>query len=263
SLKFVLGDKVSAPTHTLSVASIKYHPSYNANSITNDIGLVTLASDAPVVPMKIVPSMDSSWVGRELVHVGFGVSNGSSQTGAGTKRFVRIPIASVSSKQFSYASPGKNTCNGDSGGPAFAEVNGELLLAGLTSYGDANCTQNGVDTRPDAFKDFIALPTTDPCGGETFAGRCDGSNVVWCENSQVKTQSCASQNKTCGFSTQNNYFACVEQAAADPCGGVSFAGQCDGTKTVTWCENKQIKNMSCSGSKTCKFNTSQQYFDCL
>lgn len=260
SMKFVLGGSVSAPTHTLSVASITPHPQYNESTLTNDIGIVTLASDAPVPPMKLLPSMDQSFVGKELLYVGYGVSNGVNQTGAGTKRYVRMPTSQVMTKQFRYQTAGKNTCNGDSGGPAFAEINGELLLAGVTSYGDANCTQYGVDTRADAFKDFMGLPAQDPCGGETFAGRCDGQTVVWCENQQVKSTSCSSQNKVCGFSAQNQYYACIDQAAADPCGGETFAGRCDGNKLI-WCENQQVKNVSCSNQ--CGFNTAQGYYDCI
>jgi V8-like Glu-specific endopeptidase len=261
-LKFVLGASVSAPTHTLGVASIKAHPSYNASTLANDIGVVTLSADAPVTPLKLLGSMDASWAGKELVFVGFGANNGVNQTGYGKKRFVRMPVASVSAKQFSYSTPGKNTCNGDSGGPAFAEVNGETLLAGVTSYGDANCTQYGVDTRVDAFKDFIGVGggSADPCQGESFTGRCSGETVIWCENQQVKQQDCASQSKVCGFSAQNQYYACIEPAAEDPCQGETFAGRCDG-KTVVWCENQTVKTMTCSNQ--CGFNTAQGYYDCL
>ncbi len=260
SLKFVLGDKVSAPKHTLSVASVKAHPSYDDTSLANDIAIVTLSSDAPVVPAPVLSAMDASWAGKELVFVGYGASNGNAQTGYGTKRYVRMPVSTVSAKTFSYAVSGKNTCNGDSGGPAFAEVGGVAYVAGVTSYGDANCTQYGVDTRVDAFKDFLGLNAPDPCAGETFAGRCDGSTVVWCENQTVKSTNCSSQSKVCGFSTQNQYFACIEPAAADPCGGETFAGRCEGN-TVIYCENQQVKTVSCSNQ--CGFNASQGYYDCM
>jgi secreted trypsin-like serine protease len=215
SMKFVLGSRVSAPTAVINVASIQAHPNYNESQLTNDIGVVTLASDAPVTPVKVLGKMDSSWVGRELEFVGFGVNNGFNQTGAGTKRLVKMPISEVAAKQFTYETPSKNTCNGDSGGPAFANVNGELYVAGVTSYGDQNCTQYGVDTRTDTYLSFIGVagsipstnPTqpTDPCQGETFAGRCDGRTVVYCENQTVKRLSC--QN-ACGFSQAKGYYDC-------------------------------------------------------
>ncbi|NUP06973.1 MAG: serine protease [Polyangiaceae bacterium] len=210
NMKFVLGSKVSQPSAKIGVVSIQAHPSYDEDSISNDIGIVVLASDAPVTPMKMVTSMDNSWVGRQLTFVGYGVSNGIQQTGAGTKRVVKMPIEGVYPTQFEYGLPGKNTCNGDSGGPAFAEVNGELLLAGVTSYGDANCTQYGVDTRVDAFASFIGVsntpPTSDPCNGETWEGRCDGKKLIYCDqNETVKQLTCTN---SCYFNAQQAYYDC-------------------------------------------------------
>ena len=260
SLRFVIGSRVSQPEHVLSVASVTPHPAYNDFQLTNDIGVVTLAQDAPVAPMGILPSMDASWVGRELIFVGYGFSNGINQTGIGTKRFVQMDIASVSSTTFSYQDQGKNTCNGDSGGPAFAQVGGELLVAGVTSYGDQFCTQFGVDTRVDVYADFLGLNAApaDPCEGETFVGRCDGDSVIWCENETVNEQDCSSQGKTCGFSEQNQYFACVEPEA-DPCQGETFEGRCDGN-TVVWCENDEVKSLDCN---QCGFDSSKGFFNCL
>ena len=50
---------------------------------------------------------------------------------------------------------GKGKCNGDSGGPSFATIDGTLLEVGITSFGDQNCQQFGADTRVDAEKEFI------------------------------------------------------------------------------------------------------------
>lgn len=263
SMKFVLGPKLTTATATLGVASIKAHPNYNATQITNDVGILTLSADAPIAPMKLLGSMDASWAGTNLTFVGYGANNGNTQTGYGTKRFVDMAIQSVSATQFQYAVPGKNTCNGDSGGPAFANVNGEMLVAGVTSYGDENCTQFGVDTRVDAFASFIGASggsggTADPCGGETFTGRCDGNQAIWCENQAVQHQSCTG-GKVCGFSTDNNYYGCITPAQQDPCHGETFAGRCDGSKLI-YCDNQQVKNVNCSGS--CGFNSAQGYFDC-
>ena len=262
SLRFVLGATVSQPEHTLRVASLRQHPSYNGGSLNNDIGYVDLVQDAPVAAMPILESMDSSWRGRDLAFVGFGANNGFSQTGFGRKRVVTMPIA-VGATQFSYNTQGKNTCNGDSGGPAFANVGGTHHIAGVTSYGDANCVDFGVDTRVDVYTDFLGVdagvPPADPCRGETFEGRCDDNTVVWCENNQVQTSNCSSQNKSCGFSEANNYFACVDAAPIDPCNGETFAGRCDGS-TVVWCEAEQVKTLNCI---QCGFDSANGYYNCI
>jgi hypothetical protein len=260
SLEFVIGANVGSPDHVIGVASVTYHPSYSASSLANDIGYVTLAKDALVEPMKLLPTMDGSWVGKELIFVGYGASNGISQAGFGTKRFVVMPIQQVWTKQFRYAMSGKNTCNGDSGGPAFAQVGGELLLAGVTSYGDPSCTQYGVDTRVDVYASFLDIakpPPSDPCQGETFEGRCDGDTVVWCENGKVRTQSCGS-GKVCGYSTTHQYYACID-APADPCEGETFEGRCEGN-SVIWCENQEVKTLECN---TCGFDAKNGYYNCL
>jgi len=215
SLKFVVGSDISAPEVVLPVAAVTPHPAYDAQAITNDIGYATLGADAPVPPMPVLGAMDASWAGRYLTFVGYGITSGKGQ-GAGVKRSVVMPIDQVGQSQFSYQAPGKNTCNGDSGGPAFAKVGDEWFVAGVTSYGDVGCTSYGVDTRVDAFASFLPgsapapepppePPPADPCHGETWEGRCAGNTVIWCEGEQVHETTCAK----CGFDAQAGYYDCV------------------------------------------------------
>ncbi|MBX3263566.1 MAG: trypsin-like serine protease [Labilithrix sp.] len=156
-IRFVLGSNASAPQARLGVARAIAHPRYDARSITNDIGVLVLSSDAPVAPIPLNDSMSSSWVGRALTFVGFGATNGVTGRGGGVKRAVDIAVSQVGSTQFSYADRARNTCFGDSGGPAFArDASGALTLVGVTSYGDQTCSRYGVDTRVDVYKSFIA-----------------------------------------------------------------------------------------------------------
>jgi len=280
-MQFVIGPSLSQAQYVLDVASIEAHPLYNGSSITNDIGLVILAEDAPVAPMGVVRNMDSSWVGKSLFFVGYGVDDGYQQTGAGTKRAVWMPISSLTSTTFRYDQSNKNTCNGDSGGPAFYEdSSGEYLVAGVTSYGDYYCTSYGVDTRVDAYLDFLNVsadqddpvdddpvqddPVEDPCQGETYVGRCDGNTVVWCENEQVHTQNCSDSGKECGYSEQYGYYACIEASAEpeDPCQGETYAGRCEDNQVI-WCENEEIHNQDCTAEgKVCLFDEDKQYYAC-
>jgi hypothetical protein len=55
----------------------------------------------------------------------------------------------IDASQFFYATPGTNTCRGDSGGPAFFVKNGVEHLAGVTSFGDPLCLRDGVQARTD------------------------------------------------------------------------------------------------------------------
>jgi hypothetical protein len=50
---------------------------------------------------------------------------------------------------------GKGKCEGDSGGPSFAMIDGRMMQVGITSFGDQNCAQFGADTRTDAERAFL------------------------------------------------------------------------------------------------------------
>ncbi len=213
-MQFGIGPSLSNLEAVIDVASLRRHPNYDAQSISNDIATVELASDAPVEPMPVAQALSDADVGADFLFVGYGLSNGLQGTGAGTKRAVWIEIGELGDTQFSYSDAGKNTCNGDSGGPAFVERNGELQVAGVTSYGDYSCTQYGVDTRVDAFLDFVggaadAPAATSSCEGETFTGRCDGDVVVWCEAGEVKSGDCSPSGHSCGFSQTKGFYTCL------------------------------------------------------
>ncbi len=270
-LRFVLGASIASPEASLAVASVKPHPSFSSSSLANDIGLVTLAADAPVAPLGVLGAMDSSFVGKKLLFVGYGASNGVNQTGAGQKRAVTMSIAKVSATTFSYQDPGRNTCNGDSGGPAFVQdAAGAYLVAGVTSYGDATCTSYGVDTRVDPYLSFLGVsaggssstPAPSGCGSETWEGRCSGSTVIWCEENQVQKLDCAGKGMTCAYDSSKAYYGCAQPpVASDPCQGETYEGRCDGN-TLIWCESQQVKQASC-GTRTCSFDGAHGYYNCL
>ena len=266
-MKFVTGANIDSPNTTTQVASIKVHPSYDDYNIRNDIGIVTLvAQPNGVEPMPIVTDMDSSWVGTDLFFVGYGASNGYQQTGYGTKRAVWMGISEVNSTTFRYNDYGKNTCNGDSGGPAFyRDDEGNYYVAGVTSYGDQYCVEYGVDTRIDAFLDFIDLQVeetpveTDGCQGETWEGRCDGEVLYWCQDNSVKVFDCESADLVCGADPSG--FNCIEPEEVDPCGGETYEGRCEGN-VVVWCDNEEVHTQTCGSNEACTYDTSASYYAC-
>ena len=60
------------------------------------------------------------------------------------------------------------TCNGDSGGPAFMRIDGVETIVGVTSYGNADCSDGGFDARVDSDLAFIDTYLPRACA------RCDG-----------------------------------------------------------------------------------------
>ena len=90
-----------------------------------------------------------------LTFVGFGFNVvAGEKEGAGIKREAAWGISSFDDYAVAFSVPGKNTCEGDSGGPGFIETPDKLLLAAITSGGDDKCTF-GFDTRVDSYLAWI------------------------------------------------------------------------------------------------------------
>lgn len=161
-MTFLTGSNINAPQTRTRVRASVPHRRYNPVTLDNDIGYVDLvAQPRGVAPLGVVRAMNSSWIGTELLHVGFGQSNGVTETGAGTKRAVAMPILTMNSTTFRYGDSRRNTCSGDSGGPALYRTStGAYLVAGVTSGGDEDCVSFGVDMRVDAYLDFLGLPVS-------------------------------------------------------------------------------------------------------
>lgn len=113
------------------------HASYNANTLANDIGLMELKTAiTSVSPYELNrDSVTSSWYGKELTYVGYGITtdNGS---GSGYKRYAEMPVADYDGS-FIYSldeADEQNLCSGDSGGAALEPVGSGFELAGVNSF---------------------------------------------------------------------------------------------------------------------------------
>jgi len=278
-MRFVIGANAYQPEASIPAARLIPHPSYNHSQIRNDIGIIMLSKDAPVPHLGVLKHMSSSFIGKKLFFVGYGRTGGYSNA-SGRKRAVWIQVTRVNSTTFTYSEPGRNTCQGDSGGPALhQDAQGRYYVAGVTSYGDANCRRYGVDTRVDRYLDFVGKvsqpaapraapqpqPKANPCKGETYKGRCSGSTVVWCEKNQVKSLNCASKGQRCGYDDNKKFFNCLNKPYAPPaqaCKGETYKGRCSGS-TVVWCEKNQVKSLNCaSKGQRCGWLSSKSYFGC-
>jgi Trypsin len=146
------------------------HPNFSDFTLSHDLAVVRLAADAPVQPAALLrETMNSSFVGPTFSFVGYGDTSAQGG-GFGTRRVITLPIMhvgpnaniplpgnappsatdSIDSSQLYYRVTGKNTCTGDSGGPAFVVRNGLERHAGVTSFGDEDCAYDGVVARTDS-----------------------------------------------------------------------------------------------------------------
>ncbi len=140
------------------------HPSFNVNALgSHDIGLIHLATpvtDRVAVPINLVPG--KAPVGIGVTMVGFGVTSRQATSSAGVERVVEQTSISCAQGGLSDTNllcfsqtNGKGKCEGDSGGPSFAMIDGHQVQIGVTSFGDQNCQQFGADTRVDAETAFL------------------------------------------------------------------------------------------------------------
>ncbi len=132
----------------------------------NDIGLIQLATPVTdVTPSPINLSAAMAPVGTIVTIVGYGLTSqpgGSGGTGVQFDLRNRISIP-CSSKDIGSdlnllcfsQTDNKGTCSGDSGGPAFAIINGKQTVVGVTSFGDTQCASYGADTRIDIEQPFL------------------------------------------------------------------------------------------------------------
>lgn len=257
---FGIGAAQDQLDHELSVAGAAAHPGFDMQQLVNDVAVVTLGEDAPINPMPMNPSMDPSWVGRTVTLVGYGVDDGPSQSNAGTKRKVDVTIDQVDATTLHYTTQnGQTACNGDSGGPAFADEGGQLVVAGITSYGDQNCQEYGVYTRVDAFLDFINEQIQNG-GGQAGGGQ--GGSGQGGSGQGASDPGAGGWDPGAGGGGQGGDWdpgAGGGGQGGDNCFGVTWEGECDG-ETVVWCENGELMWQDCL---VCGWNPQAGYYDCL
>lgn len=149
-------------THTQVV-----HPSYRPPKATGDIAVLILESDASVRPRPIATA-DQLGTATFVRLAGYGNTDSSGRRGYGRRRMVDVPIAgdnpkygSDSQSEFVAGAPflDRDSCNGDSGGPAYVQSGGQWFLAGATSRATASslrpCGDGGIYTRVDVYEDWV------------------------------------------------------------------------------------------------------------
>ena len=162
----------------LAVKATHFNPDFDAKDLMNgaDVGLLVMKDTLPVTPLAMsFTALEQSMVGQPARMVGYGKSSGNDGNGdsAGIKRQATTTMGALSEKLVRFGTGGTNTCEGDSGGPAFMTMGGKEVIVGIVSFGDQACAQLGVDTRVDVYAKSWVLPliqAADPGFGSTLMG---------------------------------------------------------------------------------------------
>lgn len=251
------------------------HPDFDVNELLADISAIILAE--PVEDVPPVPLVERApQVGEVARFVGFGLTRAGNPPGGdyGRKYEVRASIAEVRPLDFKY---GVATCNGDSGGPAFLEIDGGEYLAGVTSWGDPDCAEYGWDTRVDAYLEWLkpvfdradepicasdgrcatGCPKVDPdCPCSSEDGFCDAScadlatdddcPVECSDDGTCRKDGCPRRDSDCPITRVGDPcehdFDCAEDALCDgvcrPRCGPGF-GTCTDGQTCEWVDSSR------------------------
>jgi hypothetical protein len=107
---------------------------------SGDIAMIKFSGGLPAGyrPAQILNDKAALQNGTVVTLAGYGISDGAAHTGGGNLRYtdVKIQNASYSESEVLVAqTEGKGACHGDSGGPAYVRVNGQLMLWGVTNRG--------------------------------------------------------------------------------------------------------------------------------
>jgi secreted trypsin-like serine protease len=175
------GPNAATPTRKIKVVNQLVHPQYSGEGKDFDFALFELnepVADIAVIPLGTTP-LTAADVGRDIRHVGYGISDESAKTGRGVKRQVTYPITEVDARVVWSGGMAEQTCDGDSGGPGLLVRGGVEELVGVVSDGP-NCQDAGWDGRVDVALDWIRATEArwDPDAGPPDAGPSVGPSDV-------------------------------------------------------------------------------------
>jgi MYXO-CTERM domain-containing protein len=157
------------PADAVAIADQVVHPAYDSRSSpTPDVGMVFL--EAPILdvaPTAVLAATETGYLrgGQPIEAVGWGLRTPNGQD-SGRKFGVATALQFVADDLLGYGIPlgdeQPNLCNGDSGGPTFLEVDGELRVIGVASRSD--CRTVSLVARADAFAGFFDAEMRARCG---------------------------------------------------------------------------------------------------
>lgn len=229
AIGFGIGIDPAAPVALFTLVQIAEFPEPEV-----DVALLFLAEDAvqtvpdveplPVNRAALDGADGDAIVGRTVEVAGYGETGDPSLTG---RFFASVRLAEIDETFVVVDGQGlQGLCFGDSGGPVITiNAAGAPVILGVEHGGDDSCVGRDFLTRLDPLGDWLmaAVAATEPlvekggpCGGLSFAGRCVGNTVEWCdETGRVASVDCGLHGRGCGFIDAATGYYCSTEAACE------------------------------------------------
>lgn len=156
----------------ISIESIIMHPSFDSNTLDNDLALVKLSTPSTYLPISLLPTYSNQGqTGALVTAIGWGTI--SATKNLFPESLHQVDLSLISKKQCSSVydltnnmictdslQGGKDTCQGDSGGPLiiFDTESQSWRQIGITSWGRGCALKDfyGVYTRIQNYTSFIS-----------------------------------------------------------------------------------------------------------
>jgi secreted trypsin-like serine protease len=146
------------------------HPTYRPpRKKQGDLAVLLLAEPVDDVTPRRLARQAAVGKSRSVRVVGYGHTDAFGSTGYGLRRMVDVPLATNDPRfggdpetEFVAGAPflDRDSCSGDSGGPAYVASRGRWLLAGATSRATESsiraCGDGGIYTLVPAYRDWLA-----------------------------------------------------------------------------------------------------------
>ncbi|XP_062380655.1 vitamin K-dependent protein C-like [Sardina pilchardus] len=164
---------------TVPVTEIISHPSYNRQTVDNDIGLLRLATPVRYSNYILPACLPSRGLAEGLLHrngtetivTGWGKTNETDEGYSKTLNFIKVPLVDhtlCQQKMINTVTKNvlcagvlgeiQDACEGDSGGPMMVEYRKTWFLIGLVSWGEGGCGHKdklGIYTKVSNYLEWI------------------------------------------------------------------------------------------------------------
>lgn len=258
SARIFFGADTQGIGQTFSVRAKHQHPMWTGVlSNGHDIGMLVMDFPHPdpdiAMPMNLSPI--SEHIGVDYRHVGFGVYDRATGAADGKKRSGTTALSSTQGDVIVSGDSQVSVCFGDSGGPAFINIEGQDYIAGVHSYTTGqDCLPPNGDTNVQLYAEDFVLPwvqENDPsCSLDGICGRIgctDDPDCLPCGPDGTCTDGCELPDPDCSVVPLGGICRANSQCISDVC--VTLRTDPD----YRYCsESCDLSNDTCSDGMTCK-----------